>query len=636
MTTASEMQAAVDKAVTNMERIDGFTNGGPDATVTLDGGVEVPSIQKVVQDIGWEAGAADAAVAAAGEATTQADRAEDAADDIRNIFIDALSPSAPLLSNFGVEYDDGKVTPILNSDDKMVVLRDDGATERVISPENRWGDPDWLSPGVFDGEVLIRALVDDSGAVREAYGHLGGHFVLANGQFVRANAVAGTSADAAISDTYTGKTFVLNANENYHYVTAMATSELAFIVVWLGQSLTDGENNDAADPLLATTALYPGKALMPQGGPRQRTATGVAVAVDLVETQAGGGSSIQKDTPCSGFANHFIRDINALFGFEPTVYSFTAAQGARPYLGLKRGQPAYTNLITGMQNAVTALRALGFKRFITVLCGTGGQTDTTNIPIMSPSRYAAQKLQAIRQMRGDIKRITGESEDPIYIAIQPNNIRTGYPVLDASFVREGTRLLHRRDNCLCVAAYDVPHTTDGIHPSNLGKSIIGQRAAQAALHELFAGSWHGPMPQMDHARAVYWTGDTTFVIRFDAQGSTGLSLANTNINSTGLSNNGFTFDDGSGSPPTITGTSVAVTNSDVLLTVTLSAKPTGPNPTVGYALQRTGSGGFATFDGKDYGARGTLRDTYGSVNLYDTQTYWPVCPAFILQLPPRV
>jgi len=75
MTTASEMQAAVDKAVTNMERIDGFTNGGPDATVTLDGGVEVPSIQKVVQDTGWEAGAADTAVAAAAEATTQADRA---------------------------------------------------------------------------------------------------------------------------------------------------------------------------------------------------------------------------------------------------------------------------------------------------------------------------------------------------------------------------------------------------------------------------------------------------------------------------------------------------------------------------------------------------------------------------------
>lgn len=65
MTTASEMQAAADKAVENFTRIQQFTNGGPTETVTLDGGVVVPSIQKVVADTGYTAGARDEAEAAA-------------------------------------------------------------------------------------------------------------------------------------------------------------------------------------------------------------------------------------------------------------------------------------------------------------------------------------------------------------------------------------------------------------------------------------------------------------------------------------------------------------------------------------------------------------------------------------------
>lgn len=73
MATASEMQAKVDKTVTNMDRIDDFTNGGPTTTVTLDGGVEVPSIQKLIEDTGYEAGAAATAVAAAAVAVTAAE-----------------------------------------------------------------------------------------------------------------------------------------------------------------------------------------------------------------------------------------------------------------------------------------------------------------------------------------------------------------------------------------------------------------------------------------------------------------------------------------------------------------------------------------------------------------------------------
>jgi len=68
MTTPTEMQAKVDKTVTNMDRIDDFVNGGPTEDVVLDGATVVPSIQKMVAESGLASGSA----AAAGESATAA------------------------------------------------------------------------------------------------------------------------------------------------------------------------------------------------------------------------------------------------------------------------------------------------------------------------------------------------------------------------------------------------------------------------------------------------------------------------------------------------------------------------------------------------------------------------------------
>lgn len=51
MTIVSEMQAAVTKAVTNMDRLDEFVNGDATTDVTTDTGV-VPSLAKIVAEIG--------------------------------------------------------------------------------------------------------------------------------------------------------------------------------------------------------------------------------------------------------------------------------------------------------------------------------------------------------------------------------------------------------------------------------------------------------------------------------------------------------------------------------------------------------------------------------------------------------
>ena len=75
MTTSPEMQAAVAKAVTNMDRLNRIINGGPTETVETDTS-SIPSLSQIVESTGYTAEAVAQAQAAAALATEQAELAE--------------------------------------------------------------------------------------------------------------------------------------------------------------------------------------------------------------------------------------------------------------------------------------------------------------------------------------------------------------------------------------------------------------------------------------------------------------------------------------------------------------------------------------------------------------------------------
>lgn len=110
MTTATEMQAKVDKTIDNMDRIQRFTNGGPTETVVLDGAVEVPSIQKIVEDVGAVAGNVTAAQTAAGTATTKAGEAATSAAAAAGSAVDATTNGAAQVALATAEADAAAVS----------------------------------------------------------------------------------------------------------------------------------------------------------------------------------------------------------------------------------------------------------------------------------------------------------------------------------------------------------------------------------------------------------------------------------------------------------------------------------------------------------------------------------------------
>lgn len=75
MTSAAEFQAKVTKAEVNFGRLDGIVNGGPDTVVTTDNG-DVPSLAKVIGDLGDVAGAVESVAADLAAAETARTSAE--------------------------------------------------------------------------------------------------------------------------------------------------------------------------------------------------------------------------------------------------------------------------------------------------------------------------------------------------------------------------------------------------------------------------------------------------------------------------------------------------------------------------------------------------------------------------------
>lgn len=131
MTTAAEFQANVDKATVNFQRFDSVVNGGPDVVVTTDSG-EVPSLAKVIAEIGYNADAAEEAAAAAlsaGAASASAISASASAASAEAVSGPTYASTAAGLAattngqSFAVNPGTGVVTIYLNSAGSAVAQR---------------------------------------------------------------------------------------------------------------------------------------------------------------------------------------------------------------------------------------------------------------------------------------------------------------------------------------------------------------------------------------------------------------------------------------------------------------------------------------------------------------------------------
>jgi hypothetical protein len=410
-------------------------------------------------------------------------------------------------------------------------------------------------------------------------------------------------------------------------------AQTAYIFVSFGQSNAIGTNNDT-DSVISSEATYPENALMPGA---VRVTSGGQSLVPLVES----GTGSVKETVVSAAVNHFIREHDTTFGVRPTIVGFAAGVGGAPMMALKRGSEGYGYFLAGLTDALAGLKELGFRKFITVVNWIGSEGDADKFWGMTASRYCKQAKAFFRQLQQDVMERTGETVPPLIvlqpIAYNPDSLHGSVPLpaggvqalnlWDAPVLR-GMALLDGVDNIrVAPPAYAYPHSTasgDGLHRNCAGHYQCGVNLAKVAWAELIGTGWRGCRPSI--TEKPYWSSATELIVPFDTQGGgpatsggddgTVLVLDTSGDHVTPLTNHGLEFDDGSGSPPSITSVSVSGKN----LVVTLASAPTGPRKRLFGGLTPSTAGGV----GPVTGPRTTIRDAYGWSPIHASASATPI------------
>lgn len=484
---------------------------------------------------------------------------------------------------------------------------------------------------LIDGEIPIDVEVDSAGQIARALTKTGREYVAEPGGLdYNLKAAAGGVFTPAAS-------FVAGSglSSGGFCLPTPNGRPICYILPVMGQSNALGQNPTGL-AVIGDPALYPDDVFMLGSQPRVTDQFPLKymgpfdALTPLVEVQNGTSTG---ETPCSGWANHFVAKMFSIFGVNPKVISFVSAQGATRYYQLRRGSGAYQGYISALGDAVRLARARGWVPIVPMLNWYQGETDMEQAAgvVPSASAYAAYMTQLQRDVMADTQAITGQREPVLLLITSQNHIAptaSGFDAFNQPF-HQALDLL-RAHPYIRIAGPNyhlAVNTTDYIHLTSIAHNRDGQKLARALLAEVAHVGWRDI-----HVVRHKWTSSTAVALTFHnpVEGANlVLDTSGTWVATSGLPSGnyyGFRFDDGSGSPPTISSHAI----SGNVLTLTLSGAPTGPNRRLAYATQR--NTGETYNDGNVLGARGCLRSSAGDVSLYDAATNYDWATQFVRDL----
>jgi hypothetical protein len=333
------------------------------------------------------------------------------------------------------------------------------------------------------------------------------------------------------------------------------------LIFGYGYSLDYG-NNGASDVTVTTAALDTGNSLMFNSGVRPYGAA-VTSLVDLVEgTNAGASKESGGAQMLHALQTRFL----AATGSKRKMIYFVAGLGGADIPSVKRGSVTYAEALRLVKAAVTLAGAAGGKvvvRGFTTQLGAG-EYNHRNTALRVKHLYA--RLRA--DFSTDIRAITGQSEPVRMMIVQVNRGFTA-PVADPTW-SNGALQAGEMDPLICVAGPqyqlqgDSGVAIDG-QPAGAHFSVVGYADQGVYLGTRpVAEEWYGN--GFEALRAVAWwmSSSTTITVTYNKPVLVDTSSAV--VDDTALAFHGFNFDDGSGSPPTLTG--VAYPATTVQLNVT--------------------------------------------------------------------
>lgn len=405
--------------------------------------------------------------------------------------------------------------------------------------------------------------------------------------------------------------YAFNATNGRFYLSS--TTAIDHLILVVGQSYAEGTNELATDNPVTTVAEYPGFALMPKGGVGRGRKVFTAYE-DLREIRV--SNTATKETICSGMADVLMRRFQADLAFKPRMVFAVAALGGTAYAGLKQGSQTYRDALEIVLRAREVSAAAGRQLVVSGVCVLHGEQDTALGT--STEQYARAINNWERTLGDDLMRITGQVQRPRWYLSQ-----TGYASAQAATyvpkipVAQMIAANRNPNICLVGAAYHQVNSGDGGHPFALWYRRIGAMFGAAIADDLY-GPWHVPLSAVE----AWQSASATMRVRFSKAIALETDDSRVVISTLGAGK-GINFDDGSGSPPAVSG--VTVVGGDTL-EVSLATPPAGYRRRILIANQATGS-----VPGNTTGIRSGVR----SAASYDTdlkdgyQHYWWACSQVI-------
>ncbi|MES2175117.1 MAG: hypothetical protein V4523_14380 [Pseudomonadota bacterium] len=387
---------------------------------------------------------------------------------------------------------------------------------------------------------------------------------------------------------------------------------ICYILLITGQSLGEG-NSTPVQPILSTTPVWPGYALMLEPAVRLRTRVGLASPpppttpigtqlIDLVE--AADAETYVWETSASSWANHLIQEVVDNTGRKIRVAPMVSCFGGAAYRDVKRGTSTYGWTMRGLEDLSNAIRARGWTPVVLAFDFIQNETDTSQDT--DSAQYGAGMKQHRRNLAADIKRITLQSDEPLGILDSPQ-----MPDPDGPF-EHNTALgqQYAADDPYIILGppyYHLPRAIgEEVHLSSLGEYRRGPALTRVVMEACF-GAGHAPLMP----KRCYMIGNTKFAMEFPRPvliDDDPADEATRDVKAAGLPNyRGVRFNDGTANIDIVDhegdGTKV--------LTFTLSSPANVGRRRVAYALERNSID--ETRDGPVYGARGLIRAVDGAI-----------------------
>ncbi|HIE3015369.1 hypothetical protein [Klebsiella quasipneumoniae] len=537
-------------------------------------------------------------------------------------------PSGIIKYAAGVQFDEGRVAPFMNSDGRLLYI-DEHGEEQLVAPASDvylspyMEIPDYVLP---DGSVCQRIVIDPENKIVEAWTEDGGYYFATPQGLTRVGEIS-TAAEQINYASASVSTMFLNYGTTRLSVDNDSRPVMYVLPTW-GQSLAQGWSTVTDDTLIATTNLYPENMFMftsDRGAGKEnpnRGAEQINSISPLKETINGGW----KETACSSSAAHIINAVESMTGKRINILRYVSADGGKAYRDLTKGSTAWSGLIQGLIDAKRVCESLGYRVQVLGLDAKLGETDTDGTPRMYPEQYTRFLMNLDRNYNAEVKRIFGGDHPDVNIFVEQCSWQPHGPW--DSRVRQGQLNADAIGNIRFTGgSYQYPHVGDVIHINSKGQNSRGVQLARAVVFECFGTGFIPIKPYL-----AYWSGSNTIDVRFLTSVEITKDTSDAVVNQAGLgAGGGFRVRKLAGSRDELTITDVSINSAvnPAIIRITVTNPDAVRDVQIGYALARTGT---TTQSGPIEGARGIFRTSAGITNLYTGETEYQWLPAFLMEI----